>query len=104
MVDKYRTGLDAATSVLARILLAAGEVSMKKPRKYHYEFSFRKGFYQDVVATLSEAYPNLYEGSGICLIDGSYDIGFICTAEEARNISRYIERNLPEASVSRTEL
>jgi hypothetical protein len=77
---------------------------MSKPRKYHYEFSFRNGFYQDVAATLSEAYPKLYEGSGVCLIDGSYDIGFICTAAQARNISRYIANNLPKAEMMRTEL
>jgi len=77
---------------------------MKKPRKYHYEFSFRKGNYQDVAGVLSDMYPKLFSGSGIFLLNGSYDVGFICTAAQARNISRYIARNLPKAKMVRTEV
>jgi hypothetical protein len=77
---------------------------MKKPRKYHYGFYFRKGNYRDVADTLSDMYPKLFAGSGIFLLNGSYDVGFVCTAVQARNISRYIARNLPKAKMVRTEL
>lgn len=77
---------------------------MKKPHKHHYEFSFRKGNYRDVSDTLSNMYPKLFMGSGIFLLDGSYDVGFTCTAAQARNISRYIARNLPKAKMVRIKL
>ena len=49
----------------------------------------------DVSSTLENKFPKDFTGSGICLSDGAYDVGFFCSAEQAQKITRYIKRNFP---------
>ena len=77
---------------------------MNKPRKYHYNFCFKRGNYRDVCGELAERYSKFFSGSGVFLLDGSFDVSFICTSGQANNISRYIRRNLPKAAMSRMEV
>lgn len=74
-----------------------------KVAKYHYSFSFKRGNYFNTSRTLEDMYPKLFCGSGTCLFDGDYDVSFICTPAQARNIRRYINRNLPKAKMYRSE-
>jgi hypothetical protein len=74
-----------------------------KARKYHYNFNFKRGNYFSVSHELEEKFPRLFSGSGLCLSNGAFDVGFICTAADARKIRRHITRNHPRAKVTRSE-
>ena len=72
----------------------------KKSKKYYYSFLFKKGDYMDVSSTLENKFPKDFMGSGTCplngvLWDGAYDVGFLCSAEQAQKITQYIKRNFP---------
>lgn len=47
----------------------------------------------DVSSTLENKFPKHFTGSGMCLLDGAYDVSFMCSAEQAQKISRYIKQN-----------
>jgi len=49
----------------------------------------------DVSSTLENKFPKYFTGSGMCLQDGAYDVGFRCSAEQAQKISRFIKQNFP---------
>jgi hypothetical protein len=66
-----------------------------KTKKYYYSYLFKKGDYIDVSSTLENKFPKHFTGSGTSLLDGSYDVGFLCSAEQAQKITQYIKRNFP---------
>ena len=74
-----------------------------KARNYHYNFSFRRGDYFSVSHELEEKFPKFFSGSGLYLSNGAFDVGFICTATDARKIRRHIAGNHPCAKVTRSE-
>lgn len=75
-----------------------------KARKYHYSFYFKRGDYFEVSRGLEKKFPRLFSGSGISLFNGSFDVGFICTAADARKIRRHVASSHPRAVVTRSEL
>lgn len=80
-----------------------GTMKRIKKKKYHYSFHFRRGKYFSVSNDMESRYPRYYYGSGFSLQDSSFDISFVCTPEQYRNIVRYARRALPKFTVQRME-
>lgn len=75
----------------------------RRKKMYQYGFHFRRGNYFYVSRDLEMRYPKFFCGSGFSLQNSSFDISFICTPEQYRNIVRYARRALPKFTVERTE-
>lgn len=75
----------------------------RRKKTYQYGFHFRRGNYFSVSRDLEMRYPKFFCGSGFSLQNSSFDISFICTPEQYRNIVRYARRALPKFTVERTE-
>jgi hypothetical protein len=74
-----------------------------RKKKYHYVFHFKRGAYFSVSRDLDMRYPKLFCGSGCSLHDSSFDVSFICTPDQYRNVVRYARRALPKFIVERVE-
>lgn len=75
----------------------------RRKKKHHYVFHFKRGRYFSIITDLEMRYPKFFWGSGCSLLNSSFDISFICTPEQCRNIVRYARRALPKFTVDRTE-
>lgn len=58
----------------------------KRPTKYHYVFNYKKGNYFQISRGLEKRYSKYFSGSGTMLDYSSFDVSFVCTAKQYKNI------------------
>lgn len=76
-----------------------------KPKKYHYTFTYKKGNYFQVSRGLEKRYAKYLAGSGTMLDFSQFDVSFICTAKQYKNIVACARRRYGRSfKVSRDEV
>jgi hypothetical protein len=61
-------------------------------KKFHYYFVFKTGNYFDVSRKLEDKFPELFCGSGTCLVGKGYDVSFLCDENEEKKIVAFIKK------------